>query len=480
MSTPSTRSTPTAAGAPWTIESAAAALAAGETTSEALVRAMFEAADRLDDPLGVYLARFDEDALAAARRADAERAAGRARGPLHGIPIGVKDILATDEGPTTCQSLVLPPSWGDQGDGPVLRRLRDAGAVIMGKLTTMEFAVGRPDRSKPFPLPRNPWNTDRWTGGSSSGSGNGVASGLMLGALGTDTGGSIRVPSAYCGITGHKPTHGLVPKSGCFPLGYTYDHLGPMCRSAWDCAAMLSVMAGHDPSDRTSVPSAPIDYVAAIEANGGSLAGLRIGVLANESIKQHSAEWTWQAMQEALGVLRDAGAETVEVVAPLYDELHVATFLGLQAEAYSYHRNWLVERWADYGRPTRLTLALGALISGGDLAQCERVRQAGRQQIHAMMEREQLSALVSPTMGYGATAYSGAAREAISTKAMHCPPWNGTGFPALALPMGFDPDGLPLSLQVIARPFEDAVSLTIGHALQQRTDWHLRKAPLHA
>ena len=247
---------------------------------------------------------------------------------------------------------------------------------------------------------------------------------------------------------------GLVPKSGCFPLGYTYDHLGPMCRSAWDCAAMLSVMAGHDPSDRTSVPSAPIDYVAAIEANGGSLAGVRIGVLANESTKQHSAEWTWQAMQEALGVLRDAGAETVEVVAPLYDELHVATFLGLQAEAYSYHRNWLVERWADYGRPTRLTLALGALISGGDLAQCERVRQAGRQQIHAMMEREQLSALVSPTMGYGATAYSGAAREAISTKAIHCPPWNGTGFPALALPTGLDPDRLPPSRQDIAGPLE--------------------------
>src|SRR5690606_19092027 len=152
------------------------------------------------------------------------------------------------------------------------------------------------------------------------------------------------------------------------PLGYTYDHLGPMCRSVWDCAAMLNVIAGHDPSDRTSVPAAPLDYVAAIEANAGSLDGVRIGLLVNESIRRHSAEWTWQALLEALEVRRGAGAEVVEVEAPLYDELHAATFLGLQCEAYSYHRNDLVERWGDYGRPTRLTLALGALISGGDLA----------------------------------------------------------------------------------------------------------------
>ncbi len=464
---------------PWTIASAGAALRCGEITSEALVGSLQEGADRLDGELGVYLARFDDTALAAARVADAELAAGHDRGPLHGIPLGIKDILATDEGPTTCQSLVLDPSWGAAGDGPVLTRLRQAGAIVLGKLTTMEFAIGRPDRTKPFPLPRNPWNTERWTGGSSSGSGNGVAAGLMLGALGTDTGGSIRVPAAYCGITGHKPTHGLVPKSGCFPLGYTYDHVGPMSRSAWDCAAMLNVMAGAHPSDRTSVAVAPVDYVAALETAGGSLAGIRIGILANDSIQAHSAAWTWQAMHEALAVLRGVGAETTEVVAPLYDELHAATFLGLQAEAFAYHRNWLASRWQDYGRPTRLSLAMGALISGGDLVQCERVRQAAREQILALMDEQQLSVLVSPTMGYGATAYAGAPREAIASRAMHCPAWNGTGFPALALPMGFDPDGLPLSLQIVARPFEDGTALRVGHLYQQSTDWHLRQPPLH-
>ncbi|MDH4148270.1 MAG: amidase [Acidimicrobiia bacterium] len=465
---------------PWTIESAGAALRAGTVSSVELVRSMLDATGPIDDQLGVYLARFDDTALAAAERADTELAAGTDRGPLHGIPLGIKDILATDEGPTTCQSVVLPPSWGDQGDGPVLRRLREAGGIVMGKTTTMEFAVGRPDPSKPFPVPANPWDPERWTGGSSSGSGSGVAAGLFLGALGTDTGGSVRVPAAYCGITGHKPTHGLVPKSGCFPLGYTFDNIGPMCRSVWDCAAMLTVMAGADPSDRTTVAAEPADYVAELARDGGSVAGMRVGVIGNESVRRHSGDATWAALDEALAVLRAAGVETVPVEVPLYDELHCATFLGLQAEAYAYHRNWLVDRWEDYGRPTRLTLAMGAMISGGDLAQIERVRQAGRQRIAELMDGAGLDALASPTMGYGATKLRGAARETTSVRAMHCPPWNGTGFPALALPMGFDGDGLPLSLQLIARPFADTVSLRLGHAFQQETDWHLRVAPLHA
>ncbi|MDH4364767.1 MAG: amidase family protein, partial [Acidimicrobiia bacterium] len=169
---------------PWTIETAAAALRSGAITSVELTTAALAAADRLDPQLGTYLARFDKTALARAADADAERAAGTDLGPLHGIPLGIKDILATDEGPTTAQSLVLDPAWGEQGDGPVVARLRAAGAVITGKTTTMEFAIGRPDFAKPFPIPRNPWNPDRWTGGSSSGTGNGVAAGMILGGIG--------------------------------------------------------------------------------------------------------------------------------------------------------------------------------------------------------------------------------------------------------------------------------------------------------
>lgn len=460
-----------------TIESAAAALRAGTVTSVELTTAALAAADRLDPQLGTWLARFDQQALARAARADAELAAGHDLGPLHGIPIGIKDILATDEGPTTAQSLTLDPTWGDQGDGPVVARLRAAGSVILGKTTTMEYAIGRPDPSKPFPVPRNPWNPERWTGGSSSGSGSAVASGQALGAIGTDTGGSIRLPAAYNGISGHKPTYGLVPKSGCVPLGLTYDHIGPMCRSAWDCAAMLDAIAGPDPSDRTTIDAPPAPNLAAI-ARG--LDGLRIGLITNDRVRSGSGPATLAALEAAAAELAGGGATVIEVELPYYDELCVGAFLALQAEAFAWHRSTLAARWADYGRPTRLTLAQGALISAGDLVQVERVRQIARRAVREAMDAGNIDLLISPTTGHGATAFHGADTDAINPKALHTPAWNATGYPALSVPMGFDGDGLPLGLQIIGRPLADALVLAAGHAYQQATNWHLQLPPLHA
>ena len=459
-----------------TIREAAEALRSGETTSEQLVNDMFAASDRLDETLGTYLQRFDEQALTAARTADAELAAGNDRGPLHGIPLGIKDIIATDEGPTTAQSLTLPPEWGDQGDGPLISRLRDSGAVLMGKTTTMEYAIGRPDFAKPFPIPRNPWNTDRWTGGSSSGTANGVASGQFLGGLGTDTGGSVRLPAAYCGISGHKPTFGLVPKSGCVPLGLSYDHIGPMTRTAWDCAAMLNVMAGADPSDRTTVVRDPVDYLAGIDRG---LDGIRIGVITNQSIADSVSEQMLAVFDEAVAALGTGGADVVEFHVPHYDALAEGAFIALQAEAFAWHRQLLRDRWDDYGRPTRLTIAQGALISAGDLVQIERVRQVARRQVLEAMDAAGVDVLVSPTTGYAATPFTGADKKATSMAAIHTPAWNSTGFPALSAPMGFDQDGLPCGLQIIGRPFADDLVLGVGHAYQQTTDWHTKAAPNH-
>ncbi len=461
----------------WTIESAGTALRAGQVTSLELTSQAQAAADRLDPKLGTWLARFDSEARQRAAQADAELAAGTDLGPLHGIPVGIKDILATNEGPTTAQSLTLDPAWGNQGDGPVVSRLRDAGAIIMGKTTTMEYAVGRPDFSKPFPVPRNPWNPDRWTGGSSSGTGNGVASGQILGGIGTDTGGSIRLPAAYNGISGHKPTYGLVPKSGCVPLGLSYDHIGPMARSVWDCAAMLNVLAGADPSDRTTVARPAENYLAFLDRG---LDGLRIGVISNQRVSSGSSETTMAALDTAVGQLVAGGATAVPIELPFYDELCITTFLALQAEAFAWHRSTLAARWGDYGRPTRLTLAQGALINAGDLVQIERVRQVARRDLSEALDAERIDVLVSPTTGYGATPFSGADPEAISPKALHTPAWNATGFPALSVPMGFDGDGLPLGLQVIGRPFADALVLAVGHAYQQRCDWHLHRPAHHA
>jgi aspartyl-tRNA(Asn)/glutamyl-tRNA(Gln) amidotransferase subunit A len=234
---------------PKTITEAAAGLRDGTLSSVELVQEGIAAADALDGELGVYITRFDGQALHAAARADAELAAGVDLGPLHGIPLGIKDILAATEGPTTAQSVVLDPAWGQGKDAITVARLKQAGAIVPGKLSTMEYASGLPDPEKPFPLPRNPWNKDTWAGGSSSGTGAGVASGMFMAGLGTDTGGSIRIPAIFCGISGLMPTYGRVPNAGCVPLGYSLDHIGPLARSVRDCWTILQALAGGDPRD---------------------------------------------------------------------------------------------------------------------------------------------------------------------------------------------------------------------------------------
>src|SRR5262245_63745440 len=231
---------------PCTIADAARAFRSGQLTSADLTAALLARAHAANEKLGAFIQIADETALAAAKQADADFAAGIDRGPLQGIPLGVKDILATLEGPTTAQSLVLDRSWGGRADALAVARLRAAGAVIPGKTTTMEFAIGAPDPSKPFPVSANPWDLARTPGGSSSGTGNGIAAGLFLGGLGTDTGGSIRMPAAFCGITGLKVSYGRVPAAGCVPLAPTLDTIGPMARSARDCAAILQADAGPD------------------------------------------------------------------------------------------------------------------------------------------------------------------------------------------------------------------------------------------
>ena len=306
---------------PLTITEAAAQLRAGELTSVELTRALFERADRLDAELGIYLQRMDASALEEAARADSDFAAGIDKGPLQGIPLGIKDIIATDNAPTTAQSLVLDPTWGDQGDAPVVARLRAAGAVISGKTTTMEFAVGLPDPDKPFPVPRNPWNTAHWTGGSSSGTGNGIAAGVFLGGLGTDTGGSIRGPAAYCGISGLKQTFGRVPKSGCVSLGFSLDHIGPMARSARDCAAILQVIAGYDASDPTCKDVPVPDYFAGLS---GEIAGMKIAIEREHHTRVDGVlPEAVEAFEAAVRVLAQAGARPIEVTIPHYDGNHV-------------------------------------------------------------------------------------------------------------------------------------------------------------
>lgn len=455
---------------PPTLTEAAAALRSGTVTSVHLAEAAIDRAAKLDDSLGVYLARFDDYAMAAAAKADAELAAGIDRGPLHGIPSAVKDIIAMAEGPTTAQSLILDRDWGAGRDAPVVARLKQAGAVILGKVTTMEFASGFPDPDKPFPLPRNPWDTSTWPGGSSSGSGAGVAAGLFYMALGTDTGGSIRMPAAFCGISGLMPTFGRVPKAGCVPLGYSLDHIGPLARSAADCAAVLQVIAGHHSSDPDCV-----DAPFTAQPPTADLAGVRIGVVTENQFSDQADPALRPAFDAAVAVLVACGADVRDVRLPYWSELVTANMVTIMSEALAYHRPDVRARWADYFATTRSLIGQGAFVSGADYVQAQRVRRVGQQALGDLFTEVDL--IVCPTTQCGAPRYDEISWMGPDSfiALLNTGYWDTVGNPVLAVPVGFTAAGLPLSMQIAAPPFGELAALRVGGVYQEHTDWHLRE-----
>ncbi|TVT33406.1 amidase, partial [Amycolatopsis rhizosphaerae] len=451
---------------PQTLTDAAQALRQSTVTSVRLTEAAIAAADASDAVLGTYLTRFDEYALERAAAADAELARGVDRGLLHGIPFGVKDILAMAEGPTTAQSLVLDRAWGAGRDAPSVARLKAAGAVITGKTTTMEFAVGMPDPAKPFPIPRNPWNPDTWPGGSSSGTGSGVAAGMFLAGLGTDTAGSIRIPAAFCGVSGLMPTFGRVPKSGCVPLGYSLDHVGPLARSARDCAAVLEVIAGPHASDPDCVdaPFSPPEF-------DGDLTGMRIGVVREHHFPQGSDPALEGVFDAAVAVLTARGATVVEVALPYWQEMITADLITMGCEALAYHRTDLSGRWNDYFVATRAMLALGAQVSGADYVQAQRVRRVAQDAIGRLFST--VDVIACPAISVGAPSYEsltgpeGQIDVAGLFQLIHTPYWDSVGNPVLVVPMGFTAGGLPLSLQLAGPAFGESALLRAGDAFQQ-------------
>ena len=460
---------------PITIDEAAKALRAKEVSSVELTRAMLERADALDADLGVYLARFDEQALERAAQADAELAAGTDLGPLHGVPIGVKDIIPAKEGPTTANSLVLDPVWGEGKDGIVVERIRAAGAVVMGKLTTMEFAIGLHDPEKPHPRPRNPWNIDTWPGGSSSGTGAGVAAGLFLAGFGTDTGGSIRIPAAYCGVSGLMPTFGRVPTAGCAPLGYSLDHIGPLTRKARDCGHFLAAIAGDDPRDPYTVPTPPMAF-----GETSSLKGMRIGYDRVNHFNEHADSELEPAFDASLASLRELGAELVEVELPLYQETLTALWVTMRSEAAAYHMPDFQTRWEDYYRFTRLMVGGGAVTTAADYVLAQRVRRAAQRKLGALFDG--VDAIVMPTAATGAPSYAEIDSGGMANRmgSIFTSYWDAVGNPALVVPMGFSSESLPLSLQIAGRPFAEEAIVAVGDAYQSVTDWHTRTPPVLA
>ncbi|MBB5854116.1 aspartyl-tRNA(Asn)/glutamyl-tRNA(Gln) amidotransferase subunit A [Amycolatopsis umgeniensis] len=426
------------------------ALRRGEVTSVELT----ERALAVADEFGVYLARFPDHALASARRADRDFAAGVDRGPVQGIPLGVKDLIAVAEGPTTAQSVVL--DWGTGVDAAVTRRLKAAGGVIVGKTSTMEFGCGVPDGTKPFPIPRNPRDTERWAGGSSSGTASGVAAGMFFAGLGSDTAGSIRMPAAFCGVTGLMPTHGRVSGAGCVPLASSLDRVGPLARTVRDCAALLEVIA--------EVPFVAPEFT-------GDLTGLRIGVVREHHFPEGADPALAGVFDEALSALEGLGAELVEVALPHWSELTTAVLVTASCEALAQHRSELITRWHDYGVSTRAIFAAGSLISGADYVQAQRVRQVARRELTRLLE--DVDVIASPVASIGAPLLTVVADEAGQQNAdvfgkINTPYWNGVGNPVLAVPMGETADGLPLSLQLAGDLFDEATVLRVGEAFQRQ------------
>jgi aspartyl-tRNA(Asn)/glutamyl-tRNA(Gln) amidotransferase subunit A len=459
---------------PLTIKDAGAAMRQGTVKSADLTAAMLDRIEHLNPRLGSFIAVTADGALAAARQADADFASGVDKGPLQGIPLGVKDIIATRDAPTTANSHILDPAWGADWDAPVVARLRAAGAVIMGKTVTSEFACGGPDPDKGFPMPKNPWDTERTAAGSSSGTGIAVAAGLVLGGLGTDTGGSVRAPASVNGHTGLKVSFGRVPKYGCVPLGYSLDSIGPMARSAWDCAALLRVMAGYDPRDPTASKEPVPDYTASLT---GSVEGLRIGVPTSYFFDLPELDPEVRAaVMSGIDLLAKQGARIREVTIPHVDVAKTANNIIWAAEGFAYHRDDLRTRWEMYGRYTRTAIARGTLFSGPDYLQAQRVRSYFKRTVTAIMQ--DVDVLVTPTSHTPAEKIAEMDMQRRLLGPSFTGMWNLIGLPALAIPCGFGSTGLPLSMQIVGKPFDEATALRVGDAFQQLTDWHLKVPPI--
>ncbi len=444
-----------------TIAQASALIRARKLSPVELTRAFLERVKLLDASLNSHLLLLEEPAMQAAKVAESEIAAGNWRGPLHGIPIGLKDIYNTAGIRTTGHSALFKDHVPTE-DAFTVSLLKQAGAVITSKLATWEFAIGGTSFDLPWPPARNPWDTSLDPSGSSSGSAVAVAAGLCMGAMGSDTGGSIRGPAAWCGIAGHKPTYGLVSRRGLLPLSFSLDHAGPMCWTSEDCALMLQVLARHDPQDSASASVAVPDFTVGL---GQSLSGLRIGVPRHFfEVDLVTDPETIVALAASVAALRDLGAIVGDVkLAPFGTYSDVGSLIA-RSESYAVHQHWLRTTPELYGAFGRHRLMSGAFIAAADYVNAQRVRARLIAELADVMQSVDL--LIFPTARCPARPI-GEDSMASGFQPFFNRAFNVTGGPALSICNGFSESGLPLSLQIAGRPFEDALVLRVGHALER-------------
>jgi aspartyl-tRNA(Asn)/glutamyl-tRNA(Gln) amidotransferase subunit A len=438
-----------------------------------LTEALLARVEALDPQLNAFLLPTPKKAREQARIAEREIMAGGYRGPLHGIPFGLKDIYCTAGIRTTGHSRICA-DYVPTEDATTVTRLYQAGAVLLGKLATHEFAHGGPSFDLPWPPARNPWNRDHFTGGSSSGAGAAIAAGFVPGAMGSDTGGSIRGPAALCGIVGLKPTYGLVSRAGVYANSFTFDHAGPMTWTVEDCAIMLQAIAGHDPKDPASTDRDIPDYRAALT---GDIKGLRIGVLRHLYEEDLTvAPEVHAALEEAYAVFRSLGATVEDVrIRPAADYYAVKITIA-ESEQYAIHEEELRTRPDEFGADF-LGRALPAILySSSDFVQAQRERRIMLAEMAPVYAKYDV--LLTPTAAGPAPRLDVWRTIRFWQNASLTTPFNVTGGPALAQCMGFTTAGLPLSLQVAGRPFDEATVLRAAHAYEKATNWRGRRPVL--
>jgi aspartyl-tRNA(Asn)/glutamyl-tRNA(Gln) amidotransferase subunit A len=455
----------------FTIGELAAALRARTISPLEITDALLARIEAFDGRLHSFITVTADLARQQARRAEQELRSGHDRGPLHGVPIALKDLYGTKGIRTTCHSAVLE-HWSPENDATTVTKLRAAGAVLLGKLGMHEFAFGGPSVDAPFPAVRNPWNTDHVPGGSSSGSGAALAAGLCYGALGSDTGGSIRTPSSHCGVVGIKPAYGRVSRYGVVPLSWSLDHTGPMARSVEDCAILLQAIAGHDPHDPASADVAVPDFRSRLE---DGVRGLRIGVPRSGWFDENLGvdPQTLAVFDHALEVLKHLGAVLVELDGKPFSLARKANQTILVCEAYAYHEKTFQETPMKFGTSVRRRMLEGAFLSAADYLTAQRARSALNQQIRANFERVDVFAV--PGAPRPPEAFAKLDPNEQNLRPSFTNPFNLTGLPAICVPCGFTAGDLPAGLQIIAPPFQETSCFRVARAYENATEWHKKR-----
>ncbi len=454
-------------------------IAAKQVSPVEVVRVYLDRIEVLDGKLKAYITVCREEALAAAKVAEAAVMNGHALGRLHGIPIGLKDLYATKGILTTGGSKILA-DWVPSEDATVVSRLKEAGAIILGKLNMHEFAYGPEGLNVHYGHAWNPWGmkTHRIAGGSSSGSGVAIAAGLCAGALGSDTGGSIRIPAALCGIAGLKPTYGRVSRAGVLPLAWSLDHVGPMTRTAADSAVILAAIAGHDPRDPTSSALPVPDYPAALT---GQVKGLRVGLLRSFFLESAGLVLR-QAVEQAAKVLEELGAEIREVTLTTAEHAAGASFAIIASEALAYHEAWIKSRPGDYAPDVRARLQAGAFVSATQYLRGQQARALIRNEVDALLAQVDIllapaTPIVATPVGQTEVTVDHDTRDVRSSLTRLTRIFNLSGHPVCVVPCGFTVAGLPVGMQIVGRPFDEATVLRVADAYQRATDWHIRRPP---